>query len=163
MITASKLAGFFSAQAVWGISEGETLVPMLAYTDQDDKRILNRLMGEELGAAVAHGKQQLASNPMDANDAVLLYDGRITLGGAKVDAIIVEMRAYFSPQSEATLAIPYTPKKSGSAFRVHKPKLIVWKNCEDFDMNRVFQAFFEGVSGHGQGSKVWTAALDESI
>src|SRR6476469_3052357 len=103
---------------------------MLAYTDQDDKRILNRLLDADLGAAVAHGKQQLESNPMDANDAVLLYDGRITLGETKHDAIIVEMRAYFSPQSEAALAIPYPPKASG-AFRVHRPKLIAWKNCED--------------------------------
>ncbi len=105
MITASHLAGFLGAHAIWSVSDGETLVPMLGYTDQDDKRILNRLAGPELGAAVAHGKKQLAANPMDANDAVLLYDGRITLGEAKVDAIIVEIRAYFSPQSEAILAI----------------------------------------------------------
>lgn len=135
---------------------------MLGYTDQDDKRILNRLAGPELGAAVAHGKKQLAANPMDANDAVLLYDGRITLGEAKVDAIIVEIRAYFSPQSEAILAIPYTPKASG-VFRVHKPKLLAWKDCEDFDMNQALQAFFDGVSSHEQGNKVWTAALDESV
>ena len=135
---------------------------MLGYTDQDDKRILLRLAGPELSASVAHGKQQLASNPMDASDAVLLYDGRITLGESKVDAIIVEMRAYFSPHSEAMLAIPYTPKGSG-AFRVHKPKLLVWKDCEDFDLNQALQAFFDGASSHEEGNKVWTAALDESI
>jgi hypothetical protein len=72
------------------------------------------------------------------------------------------MRAYFSPQSEATLAVPYTPKGSGT-FRVHKPKVVVWKNCEDFDMERALRSFWSGVGTHEQGSKVWTAALDESI
>ncbi len=162
MIAASNLAGFFSAHAIWSVSDGETLIPMLAYTDQDDKRILNRLLEADLAAAVEQGKQQLASNPMDANDAVLLYDGRITLGAKKLDAIIVEMRAYFSPQSEAALAIPYTPKSSG-AFRVHRPKLIAWTNCEDFDRDRALQAFFDGVSSHEKGSKVWNELLDESI
>lgn len=162
MIAASHLAGFLGAHAIWCVSDGATLVPMLGYTDQDDKRILNRLVGPELSAAVAQGQEQLASNPMDANDAALLYDGRITLGEVKVDAIIIEIRAYFSPQSEAMLAIPYTPKTSG-AFRVHKPKLLAWKNCEDFDMNQALQAFFDGVTSHEEGNKVWTAALDESI
>jgi len=162
MITASRLAGFFAAHAIWSVSDGETLVPMLGYTDEDDKRVLNRLAAPDLGASVAQGKQQLASNPMNANDAVLLYDGRITLGDAKVDAIVVEMRAYFSPQSEAVLAIPYTPK-AGGAFRVHKPKLLVWKGCEDFDVNQALQVFFDGVGSHEKGSKVWNEALDESI
>jgi hypothetical protein len=163
MIAASNLAGYFAAHAIWCVSNGETLVAMLAYTDGNDKRVMNRLAGADLGASVALGKDQLASNAMDANDAVLLYDGRITLGGTKVDAIIIEMRAYFSPQSEATLAVPYTPKTSSGAFRVHKPKLLLWKNCEDFDMNRALESFFNGVSSHEQGTEVWTLALDESI
>jgi len=106
MLTASHLAGFLGAHAIWSVSDGETIVLMLGYTDHDDKRILNRLAGPELGASVAHGKEQLGANPTDANDAVLLYDGGITLGETKLDAIIIEIRAYFPPQSEVTLAIP---------------------------------------------------------
>ncbi len=30
-------------------------------------------------------------------------------------------------------------------------------------MNQALQAFFDGVSSHEQGNKVWTAALDESV
>ena len=162
MIRAFHLAGFLGAHAIWCVSDGGTLVPMLGYTDQNDKRVLNRLAGPELETSVAHGKVQLASNPMTANDAVLLYDGRITLGQSKIDAIIVEIRAYFSPWSEATIAIPYTPKSTGT-FLVHKPKLLLWKDCEDFDMNQALQSFFEGVSTHEKGAQVWNAALDQSI
>ena len=117
MITASNLAGFLAAHAIWSVSDGETLIPILGYTDQDDKRILNRLASNDLVEAVNRGKRQLLANPMDANDAVLVYDGRMTLDARKLHAI-----------------------------RVHKPKLLVWKDCEDFDMNQALQAFWDGVS-----------------
>jgi hypothetical protein len=162
MITASKLDGFFAAHAVWCVSDGETLVPMLAYTTADDERKMERLViNDDLAASVAHGKEKLESNEMDANDAVLLYDGRIPIGKEKVDAIIVEMRAYFSPGSEAVMAVPFTPKAAGR-FRVHKPKLLGWTNCDDFDMDAALQSFFEGVNSHDKGAKIWNDCLDES-
>jgi hypothetical protein len=162
MITASKLGGFFAAHAIWCVSDGETLTPMLACTAENGERRMERLViNEDLQSSVAYGKQKLESNEMDAIDAVLLYDGRIPIGKEKVDAIIVEMRAYFSPNSEAVMAVPYTPKQSGK-FRVHKPKLLGSKNCDDFDMNAALQSFFEGVDSHQIGVKIWNDCLDES-
>jgi hypothetical protein len=78
-----------------------------------------------------------------------------------LDAIIVEMRDYASPDSAAVMAVPYTPQPSGR-FRVHKPKLLAWANCDHFDMNAAFASFFEGVAGHEQGARVWNDCLDES-
>jgi hypothetical protein len=162
MITASGLAGVFAAHAVWCVSDGETLTPMLAFTTEDGKRNMHRLVvNDDLEASVAAGKKMLKSNEMNADDAVLLYDGRISLGDEKVDAIIIEMRAYFSPKSEAILAVPYTPKQSGR-FRVHKPKILDWKHCEDFDVNVALESFFNGVDSHENGSKIWNESLDES-
>ena len=94
MITASELAGFFAAHAIWCVSDGDTLIPMLAYTTEDGERKMERFAHDELADAVEYGKQKLASNEMDANDAVLLYDGRIPIDDDKLDAIIIEMRAY---------------------------------------------------------------------
>lgn len=162
MINASKLAGFFAAHAIWCVSDAETLTPILAYTTADDERKMERLViNDDLEASVAYGKAKLESNEMEANDAVLLYDGRVVIGKDKLDAIIIEMRAYFSPESEAIMAVPYTPKSSGK-FRVHKPKLLGWKNCDDFDMTTALHSFFEGVAGHEQGAKTWNDCLEES-
>lgn len=162
MITASELAGFFAAHAIWSVCDGETLIPMLAYTTADGQRKLERLViNDDLESSVAYGKEKLESNEMDANDAVLLYDGRILISKEKVDAIIIEIRAYFSPDSKAIIAVPYTPKASGK-FRVHKPKLLEWKNCEDFDMDTALQVFFEGVDSHEKGVEIWNDSLDES-
>lgn len=81
MITASKLAGFFAAHAIWCVSDGETLTPTLAYTTEADERKMERLVhNDDLEASVAYGKEKLESNEMDATDAVLLYDGRIPIG-----------------------------------------------------------------------------------
>lgn len=162
MITASTLAGFFAAHAIWCVSDGETLTPILGYTTVDEQRTMERLViNDDLEASVSFGKEKLLSNEMDAVDAVLLYDGRIPIGNEKVDAIIIEMRAYFSPGSEAVMAVPYTPKASGQ-FRVHKPKLLAWKDCEDFDMNVALESFWEGVFRHEKGAKIWNDCIDES-
>jgi len=161
VITASKLAGFFAAHAIWSVSDGATLIPMLAYTTADDERNMERFVMDDYAAAVALGKRKLDANEMDAIDATLLYDGRILVGKEKVHAIIIEMRTYLWLDSEAVIAVPYTPKTSGR-FLVHKPKLLAWENCDDFDVNAAFHSFFEGVDEHEQGSKIWNECLDES-
>lgn len=161
MIDAAELAGLFAAHAIWCVSGGETLIPMLAYVEESGGRKMERLASDRLEAGVEYGKQKLLSNDMNAEDAVLLYDGRIPIGNEKCDAIIVEIRAYLTPESEVIIAVPYTPKSSGR-FLVHKPKLLVWKDCEDFNMSSVIEAFFKGVATHEKGSQIWSEALDES-
>jgi hypothetical protein len=134
---------------------------MLVYTTADDQRQMERFVGYDAAAAVATAKRKMESNEMDATDAAVLYDGRIPVAEGKLDAIIIEMRAHFFPQSRAVMAVPYTPKASGK-FLVHKPKLLLWENCDDFDIDAMFQAFFEGVASHEKGSAIWNASLDES-
>jgi hypothetical protein len=163
MITAFNLAGFFAAHAIWCVSDGEILIPMFAYADENDERKMERLVvGGEPAAAVEFGKSKLKSNEPDANDGVLVYDGRIPINEQKFDAIIIEIRSYFSPGSKALMAVPYRPAGTGN-FRVFKPKLLQWEECDDFDINVAVQSFFEGVDAHEKGAAVWNAALDQSI
>ncbi len=98
---------------------------------------------------------------MNADDAVLLYDTRIPIDNTKLDAILIEIKAYFSPQSQFVLAVPYIPKSSGR-FLVHRPKVLAWEGCDDFEMNSALEAFFKGVVAHEKGSEIWNNALDES-
>lgn len=161
MITASELAGFIAAHAIWCVSDSDGLVPMLAFITEDGQRKLERLVLDDAEAAVEHGRRRLEDDPFSANDGVLAYDGRITIEGAKLDAIILEMRSYGFPWAKAAIAVPYTPRSSGR-FRVHRPNLVEWERCEDFDLDAAFGAFFDGVAAHEQGAKVWGAALDES-
>jgi hypothetical protein len=161
MITASHLAGFFAAHAIWCVSDNEGLNPMFAYSTEDNERNMERLVNDDLVAAIEYGKHKLESNELDANDAVLIYDGKISIAGEKLDAIIIEMRAYFEPDAKAVFAVPYTPKTTGQ-FRVHKPKMLEWEQCEDFDFDDAIESFFKGVSAHEKGAEIWTQCLDES-
>jgi len=161
VLTAGELGGFSAAHAIWSVSDGSTLIPMLTCVDQNNERQMIRLVQDQLEKAVQDGKARLEANPMDANDAALLYDGYITHDGAQVDAVIIELRSYFSPGSRVAIAVPYTPG-SGASFKVHKPKLLQWSACEDFDVEAVFKAFFTGIGQHEQGARIWADSLDES-
>lgn len=161
MLTASQLAGSIAAHAIWCVSEEDGLIPMLAFVTRDGKRTLERLVDGDAAAAVEHGRKRLQDDPLHANDGALAYDGYIDVDGNKVDAILLEMRCYGFPDAKATIAVPYTPVSSGR-FRVHKPKLLQWEQCGDFDMDAAFASFFDGVESHEQGAKVWAATFDDS-
>lgn len=53
MMTASTLAGFFAAHALWCLSDSEMLIPMVAYTTADGERKMERLVSEDLSESVA--------------------------------------------------------------------------------------------------------------
>lgn len=163
MLEAHKLAGFIAAHGIWSIGDGSALVPIQACIKEDGQRLMNRLVMDRLEDAVALGREKLNSNDEDANDAVLVFDGRIPIGASKFDAMIVEIRAYFSPWSKVTMAIPYSPANGSQPFRVHKPKYLQWENCDDFDLNICVNAFFNGVDSHIEAAKFWNGHLDQSI
>jgi hypothetical protein len=161
MITTSELAGFVAAHAAWSLSEADGFAPFVAHTTEGGERKLTRFPFDDAATAIAAGREQLATNPMDADDAVLVYDARIDTADGKIDAVVVEMRCYAFPDADAAIAVPYTPKGTG-AFRVHQPTLARWQGCDDFDIDTAFQAFFHGIESHDEGAKVWNAALDET-
>jgi hypothetical protein len=161
MIAAFELAGFFAAHAIWCMSDSDGLTPTLAYTTVDGERHMEHLAFAEAEAAVASGMHKLAGSEMDASNAALLFLGQIATQAGQLDAVIVEIRCNSSPQSEAVIAVAYTPRAAGR-FLVHKPKLLLWKDCDDFDMTAALEAFFRGVAAHENGAKVWHDCLDES-
>ena len=86
-----RISGVFRGS--YGLADSDTFSPVLAYTKANGERQMSGFVGDDMATSVAQGRAQLASNEMDATDAVLLYDGRITIGKDKVDAIIIEVRS----------------------------------------------------------------------
>jgi len=159
--TASELAGFIAAHAIWCVSDADGFTPMLGFAMADGQRQLERLITDDVASAVQQGWQRLADERLSANDGVLACDGRIRVVDGKLDAILLEMRSYAFPWAKATIAVPYSPRSSGR-FRVHRPKLVEWHECEDFDLDAALEAFFRGVAAHQHGARVWNTTLDES-
>ncbi len=158
MLMAVELAGSFAAHAVWSLSEGDGFIPMLAYAGEDGQRHMERLAFDDTRLAVEHGRKKLAANPMDASDAVLLFDGHIPNGDKKLDAIIIELRSYAFPNAAAMIAVPYAPASTGR-FVIHRPELLQWENCEDFDTGAALDCFFSGVESHEIGEEVWKRCI----
>lgn len=164
-MTAMELAGFVAAHAVWGVAEGGGVAPMLAFLLQDESRRLERLAFANTPEAVEYGRRRLGDDPFSAGDGVFAYDGRIDADGEQLDAVILEIIAYWLPDSGATVAVPYSPADpavvgGAGRFRVHRPHLLEWHGCEDFGKEAMLRAFYEGVDSHEEGAKVWDAALD---
>jgi len=161
MTAASDLAGFFAAHAVWCVSDGETLIPFVAYEHADGKRQLNRLVTERVEDGAAKGKEWLAKNPEGAARAVLIFDGFITLKGDRIDALIVTVRDYTLGDAELTIAVAYRSAKDPNGFAVYRPKFIGFKGDQP-DWQEVGQSMWAGIAKHEKGAKVWNDHIDES-
>lgn len=162
MREAAELAGFFTAHAVWSISDGETLVPIYAYVDSSGERAMERIAAPRLEESVQIGQQRLSENPHNASVGVLVYDGRITVEGRKLDSLIVQFRD-FGQGASAVMAIPYKPKKLLQRFVVYRPKLLEAPENSEAVLPEVTEAFFRGVDNHEKGAAVWSKHSGESM
>lgn len=156
-----EMAGFFTAHAVWCVSDGAVLIPLIAYETPEGKRQMNRLVCERVEEGVERGKEWMTTNPDGADRAVLIYDGYITLESGKTDALIVVARDYSQGKAEVTMAVPYRPATDRRGFAVHRPKFLGFQGGEP-DWQALGDALWRGISEHQQGDKVWNAHLDES-
>ena len=149
----AQLAGYYAAHAIWSVSEGDTLLPLLAFEDEDGERSMSRLSSEELGDAVTQGQRALGDNVDDAARGALLYDGYVTLSSGKFDAVFIEVKDY-ATRSGFMMAVPYRHASDPAGFGVHAPKFLRVEG-PDPDFALLSSQFFEGVEAHEEGSRIW--------
>jgi hypothetical protein len=123
---------------------------------------MHRMVADTFEEGVARGQEWLESNHLGATRAVLIYDGYITLPSGKLDALLVEGRAYGPPVQSFVVAVPYRHAHSPAGFAVHRTKLLE-ATGDDEQATALMQAFFDGAGQHEQGYEVWSARLDESV
>ena len=162
IFTAAELAGFAASYALWNMAENEQLVPMLVYmTDSDEIRV-DCIESVDSGQdPIESGIQKLRSNDMAAQYASLVYAKHINIDKTLTNAIIVEIRCYSLPKSEAVVSIPYSPKSAGN-FRIHPPQITRFEHCEDSWRQPFLYSFIEGIEGNELDLKVWDAYFDMS-
>ncbi len=161
MESATEFAGMFAAHAVWCVSDGETLIPLLAYDTGDGKPEMIRLVADHIEQGVAQGKEMLTKNTKKAKYAVLVFDGFITLKTGKIDALIVTIRDYSGGEAQITMAVPYRPAKDPKGFAVFRPKFLEFKGSEP-DWKKVGSALWTGIDKHEKGAEVWNKHLDQT-
>jgi hypothetical protein len=162
MEQACQLAGFFAAHAIWSVSDGEMLIPMLALEDAEGQRSMLRLIDDDTASAVAAGQERQATNPEGHACSALLHDAYLTLGDSeegKLDAIVIHVVDHDSG-ARLVIGVPYRHADEG--FAVHRPKFLEAEGIDEDALEPLGQAFFAGVDAHEQGSAVWNEHLDES-
>lgn len=159
----AELAGLFTAHALWSISEGEKLKPLLGVEMPDGNRTLRKLVDGKPEEIVAAGQHWLATNPAGARSGVLVYDGIINLEEGETDAIILEAHRYEDDAKDSFgLAIPYRAPVNNEGFAVYRPKFIATRDMEPEEVQSLVDAFFMGVETHERGANVWKDNLNES-
>lgn len=160
MLETARLAGFFAAHGIWCVSEGETLIPLLA-SEAAGERQMQRLVADRVEAGVQQGQEMLEC-ATEFDRAVLVYDGFVTLPQGKFDALLIDARKYGAPEAKLLMAVPFRSKTWRRRFAVFKPKFLEISD-PGVDPGQISEAFFSGVDQHEEGCKVWDAALDQSI
>ncbi|MEV0678995.1 hypothetical protein AB0I60_21000 [Actinosynnema sp. NPDC050436] len=157
MIETATMAGHLAAHGVWSVSEGETLIPILAYETFDGQRTLQRYMTDDLADAARAAQEALHTNENDAVRAVFVMDTFLHSDGGKVDALVVEAVLYGPSPVTLKVAVPYVPPTDTTAFVVHRPTFLDLVGLDNPDFEALGDAFFEGVNAHEQASAVWSA------
>ncbi len=157
-----ELAGFVAAHAVWSVSEGETLVPILAFQREDGHQEVRRIEADELQEAVVQGKDWLSKNPEAVSCAVLVYDGVIRLPSGNTDCLMLELSSYTPALQSLSIAVPYRHAQRPGGFGVHRPKFFTGKEDSEY-VRTVGEVFFRGVAQHEKGSALWGDHLDEGV
>jgi hypothetical protein len=103
----------------------------------------------------------LATNPSDADHAVLVFDGYMPSETGKIDALIVIIRDYAHGEAEITMAVPYRPASYAKGFVVHRAKFLGFTGHEP-DWQKVSAALERGIAKHQKGAEVWNRHLDDS-
>jgi hypothetical protein len=161
MEASAELAGFFAAHAIWCVSEGDALTPMLCYVKQDGTKAMRKLEADSPEDAIAGARQWLIDNPDSATRAVLVYDGLINLPSGKTDAVVLEVCSFGDEPRSFGIAVPYRNVEDPRGFAIHRPKFLTFDgSAPSFDL--LGAAFFRGVDQHLQGAEVWNARSDES-
>lgn len=158
MIEIASMAGYITAHGIWCVSEGETLIPILAYELPDGERVLQRVQADDLKDAVAVAQHALETNEPGAVRAVLVVDAYVNFEWGRSDALAVEAVEYGLTPWSMELAVPYQPLTDSTAFEVYGPTFFdVAGGLDDVDVAPVADSFFDGAESHSDAWAVWKA------
>ncbi|HZM83397.1 MAG TPA: hypothetical protein VFC19_47385 [Candidatus Limnocylindrales bacterium] len=163
MLDTARLAGFFAAHGIWGVSGGETLIPMLGYEHLNGERGMDRFVRQDVGDGANAGLEALRRNEHNAARAVLVVDGYVHLTSGKTDSLIVEAVQYGAFGPSMKVAVPYRPQPSPLGFAVHRPKFLEIGGVDPSEYQALGEAFFDGVDSHEAAAQVWNAHYDPSL
>ncbi|APV48615.1 hypothetical protein BWI17_02295 [Betaproteobacteria bacterium GR16-43] len=144
-----RQAGFMAAHGAFMVAEGGLLSPVLLQPQPGTEKhvLVDFMMYGDGNAANERGQSVLEENPDNLPYQVFLYEGWANLPEGRLDAIVVDLRAYKKPKFTMTVVVPFSPAKSEKGFKVHSPRL---SDCSAAGSlaPEIAIAFFEGIDSN---------------
>lgn len=150
----AEMAGYFLGHALWSVSDGEVLVPILGYLKADDSRSMQRLAMGSI-QAVATGERRINALQPDERGAVFIKDALVTLPTGKTDCLSLDIRFADGGQRQLQYLLPYRNAAHASGFAVHRLKVSQWHGLSMEEVDAFTQALFDGLNSHEQGGALW--------
>lgn len=151
------MSGWFTSHAIWGVSTGETLIPIVGYLKTDGSRPMERLMMGSV-EAMAAGERKISTLDADTLGAVFVKDGLVTLETGKTDALIIDIRFAGKDEKKVQILMPYRHANHADGFAVHRIKVTELEGIEPDALNELTEAYFDGLEAHEQGGELWNAS-----
>lgn len=172
LLEALRAAGMLTALKVEAAHKGyDGIIPGGVTVGGAKDKTLCAFQDHDLASSTRLGQQWLEQNPDNAQALVLVYDGYITLGNWRTDALFIVTRVFSEPRQTVTIALPYQLRqgnrwlpflKPRRPFKVYRPKFIGLDGVDEAHQPEFGDAFSEGSQRYEKGSRIWTAHLDDS-
>lgn len=156
---AARLSGFAAAHAVWCVSSGETLIPLILWSNEAGERNLERLVASTLEEWVVMQEERMAELAGVARYAVSAFDGFINDNGLRINTLFLTARVFNETGYRIKFGVSYAPKKLLKKLTVHPLRVLSSTAVDNNDLEQITTAFFDGVAEHPKGSELWRTRL----
>lgn len=163
MEEALKIAGNTAAHAIWSVSDGEQLIPLIAETDLTGKTTQIRCMGIQPDQIDDFFLKKSNALGKDYNGLSLVQDSIVTLEKGKTDALLIDVRMSYPENSSVQLCIPYRHAKHEKGFAIHRLKITGITGISPDKQEAITNAFFDGIESHQQGSLLWKEKYEDEV
>jgi hypothetical protein len=153
-----KMAGEVASHAIWSVSSGETLTPIVGYLKRDNSHAMERLAMDSV-QAVSLGELKISALDSDKLGAAFVKEGCVTLGAGKTDALIVDVRFAENIEKKVQFIIPYRKANHPQGFAVHRLKLTQLEGISNDVVDSLSNAFFDGIEAYAEGGSLWEEKL----
>lgn len=155
-----EMAGYWMAHALWSVSGGETLVPILGHLKTDNSRCMQRLAMGSI-EAMALGEQRLNAFQVGEAGAAFIKDALVTLPTGKTDCLCLDIRFAEGGDRRLQYLLPYRNAGHCLGFAVHRLKINQWDGFSVDEVDVLTRALLDGIDSHAEGGALWRGSYSD--
>lgn len=150
------MAGELTAHAIWNVSSGETLIPIIAQL-KSDGTYSTQHFDMDPAQAIALGEKTISNLDSKTLGASFIKDAPVTLETGKTDALTIDIR-FSDDTKKIRVLIPYRHAEHPEGFAVHRLQATQFEGISNDVVTSLANSFFDGINSHTEASKIWVTS-----